>query len=125
MADSKSPPQLELPFSRAARSQRDAAQLRSDRPPLRLIRGDGEKKAERLDSRDAVVRVMIEAGADLLLRKISSDRAEDIRRRVDQIMSLFDRVDRAPELLPSLKKRLDELEALMRETRTLRATKSK
>src|SRR5215471_17695637 len=76
-------------------------------------------------SPDAVVRVLIEAGADLLLRKISSQRAEEIRRRVDTVMGLFDRVDGSPQLIPALKRRLDELESLMRETRGLRAGRSR
>ncbi len=115
--------QLEFFFERLPeRSGPPAVQAR---PPLRLIRGVGTKSPERLDSRDAVVRVLIEAGADLLLRRISSQRAEEIRRRVDKVMALFDRVDRSPELIPSLKRRLDELEALMRETRGWRTIRAR
>jgi hypothetical protein len=117
--------QLELPLDRAISSCGSPDAAAALRPPLRLIKGSGAKKPERLDSRDAVVRVLIEAGADLLLRRISSQRAEEIRRRVDAVMGLFDRVDGAPQLIPALKRRLDELEALMRETRGLRAGRSR
>ncbi|WP_225412946.1 hypothetical protein [Stigmatella hybrida] len=90
-------------------------------PNLRVIRGEGQKRPpEPLTSRDAVARVLIEAGADLLLRNISSARAEEIERQVDQVLELFDRVDSAPVLLPVLRRHLDELEALMRETRARR-----
>jgi len=117
--------QLELRLDRATHSCGSPDAPAALRPPLRLIKGSGAKEPERLDSRDAVVRVLIEAGADLLLRRISSQRAEEIRRRVDVVMGLFDRVDGSPQLIPALKKRLDELEALMRETRGLRAGRSR
>jgi hypothetical protein len=70
-----------------------------------------------LDSRDAVARVLIEAGADLLLKRISPARAEYIEERVEAVLALFDRVDRDPAVLVELKGKLAELEALMRETR--------
>jgi thioredoxin-like negative regulator of GroEL len=92
---------------------------------MRLVRGLGQKKPEALTSRQAVVRVLIEAAADLLLRRISSERAEEIRVRVDQLLQLFDRVDRSPQLVPALRRRLDELEALMRETRRLQTRRAK
>ncbi len=118
--------QLELPFKGSPLPKREGRASESElRPLLRLIHGSGAKQPPSLDSRDAVVRVLIGAGADLLLRRISSERAEEIRRRVERIMSLFDRVDESPELLPSLKRRLDELEGLMRETRGLQAGRSR
>jgi hypothetical protein len=90
-------------------------------PALRVIRGEGKRRPpEPLTSRDAVARVLIEAGADLLLRHISPARAEEIERQVDQVLELFDRVDSAPVLMPVLRRHLDELEALMRETRARR-----
>jgi hypothetical protein len=93
----------------------------SSGPNLRVIRGEGQRRPpEPLTSRDAVARVLIEAGADLLLRHISPARAEEIERQVDQVLELFDRVDSAPVLLPVLRRHLDELEGLMRETRTRR-----
>lgn len=67
-----------------------------------------------------MVRVLVEAGADLLLRRISVERAEEIEANVERILDLFDQVDRAPELMPELKRRLDELEGLMTETRAVR-----
>jgi len=89
-------------------------------PKLRVIEGLGQKKEDPLDSRDAVARVLIEAGADMLLRRISCERAEEIERLVDEVLSLFDRVEQTPILQPVLARKLDELEALVRETREVR-----
>jgi hypothetical protein len=94
----------------------------STAPRLKLIQGLGQKKkSESLVSRDAVARCLIEAGTDLLLRRISPDRAEVIEGQVDEILSLFDRVDDNRLLFPVLQRKLDELEALMNETRNVRA----
>ena len=41
-------------------------------------------------------------------------------KEVDEILSLFDRVDQNPILMPVLKRKLDELESLVRETREKR-----
>lgn len=122
--------QLELPFdvtgtppraSAAPAPKRDVSE--HIRHGLRVIQGGGQKKqAESLTSRDAVVRVLIETGADLLLRRISPARAEEIERRVDRVLSLFDRVDANPILMSVLQRELDELESLMGETRDLRRT---
>ncbi|HZI11877.1 MAG TPA: hypothetical protein VE153_15945 [Myxococcus sp.] len=92
-------------------------------PGLRVIRGEGQRTQEPLASRDAVARVLMEAGADLLLRRISPARAGEIERQVDRVLDLFDRVDAAPVLMPVLKRHLDALEALMRETRQVRAAR--
>ncbi|MDX2012789.1 MAG: hypothetical protein SFW67_21500 [Myxococcaceae bacterium] len=103
-----------------SRMKKDDRQLDlplSERPKLRVINGLGQKQHEALADRDAVARVLIEAGADLLLRRISSERAEAIERDVDEVLSLFDKVDRNPLLMPVLKKKLDALEQLVRETR--------
>ena len=117
-----SPRQLELAFNGSPRCPSEEEPTPSEqRRTLRLVRGNGRRQPERLDSRDAVIRVLIEAGADLLLRRISSQRADEIQQRVERIMSLFERVDHSPGLIPSLNRRLDELEALMRETRGLKA----
>ena len=94
-------------------------------PKLRVIQGLGQKKPDPLTSRDAVARVLIEAGADLLLRRISPARAEAIETEVEEILALFDRVDREPAKLAELSKRLDELEALMRETRERRVHRAR
>lgn len=96
----------------------------SERLPggLRIIEGGGQRRQdEPLVSRDAVARVLMEAGVDLLLRRISTARAAEIERKVDRVLDLFDRVDVAPLLMPVLQRHLDELEALMRETRQVRA----
>ncbi|HSP77227.1 MAG TPA: hypothetical protein VLQ93_01765 [Myxococcaceae bacterium] len=91
---------------------------------MRVIQGGGQRRQdEPLASRDAVARVLMEAGVDLLLRRISSARAEEIERKVDRVLDLFDRVDAAPVLEPVLRRHLDELEALMRETRQVRAAR--
>lgn len=86
-------------------------------PKLRVIQGLGQRQQEPLADRDAVARVLIEAGADMLLRRISPERAEAIEKEVDEILNLFDRVDKNPILMPVLKRKLDELEGLVRETR--------
>ncbi len=89
---------------------------------LRVIQGGGQRRQdEPLVSRDAVARVLMEAGVDLILRRITPARAAEIERRVDRILDLFDRVDAAPLLMPVLQRHLDELEVLMRETRQVRA----
>ncbi|WP_369946310.1 hypothetical protein [Vitiosangium sp. GDMCC 1.1324] len=96
----------------------------SERLPggLRVIQGGGQRRQdEPLVSRDAVARVLMEAGVDLLLRRITPLRAAEIERKVDRVLDLFDRVDAAPLLMPVLQRHLDELEALMRETRQVRA----
>ena len=82
------------------------------RPKLQLIAGEGKRVRERLSSREAVVRVLVEAGADLLLRRISPERAGAIQRGVDQVLALFDAVDSTPALLPLLRKEIDALEEL-------------
>lgn len=95
-------------------------------PKLKVIRGLGQRRPdERLKSRDAVARVLVEAGADLLLRRISVERAEVIEREVDEILALFDAIDRHPALMPKLEQRLDGLEGLMRETRQARPARRK
>lgn len=91
-------------------------------PRLRVIQGEGQRKREKLGSRDAVVRVLLEAGADLLLRRISPERAGEIERRVDRVLHLFDQVDDQPLLMSVLQRQLDDLEALMRETREMQAS---
>ncbi|HEX8819674.1 MAG TPA: hypothetical protein VF794_07130 [Archangium sp.] len=89
---------------------------------LRVINGGGQRRQdEPLVSRDAVARALMEAGVDLLLRRISPARAAEIEVKVDRVLDLFDRVDAAPVLMPVLRKHLDELEALMRETREVRS----
>lgn len=104
-------------------AKRDDRQLEfplSEAPKLRVIQGLGQKQQEPLASRDAVARVLIEAGADLLLRRISPERAEAIEHEVDEILRLFDMVDDNRLLFPVLQRKLDALEVLMRETREKR-----
>jgi hypothetical protein len=112
------PEQFELPLFGAAPPSPSTA-----RPGLRLIHGQGQRTQEPLGSRDAVVRVLIEAGADMLLRRISPERAEEIEKKVDRVLRLFDQVDATPGLMPVLQRQLDDLEALMRETRERRTVR--
>ena len=86
---------------------------------LRLLRGGNRRAEERLNSRDTVIRILIESGADLLLRRISAARAREIQRAVDEILLLFDQVDASPERIPLLRKQLDALERLMNDTRAM------
>jgi hypothetical protein len=113
------PTQLELPLTprRARAAEPDKPSAPAGPSFLRVIQGGGERTHEPLTSRDAVVRVLVEAGADLLLRRISPERAQAIEQEVNEILDLFDRVDATPGLLPVLRRRLDELEGLMGETR--------
>lgn len=123
-AEGKFPSGLASVFSDAMTRRDDDRQLNlplDSKPRLKVIQGLGQKKQESLASRDAVARVLIEAGADLLLRRISPERAEAIEAEVDEILRLFDAVDRNPLVMPVLQRKLDELESLMRETRERRA----
>ncbi len=94
-------------------------------PRLKVINGLGQKKIEPLSNRDAVARVLIEAGADMLLRRISTARAEAIEEEVEAALALFDRVDAEPHLMAELQRKLDGLEELMRETRERRVTRAR
>lgn len=107
-------------------TKRDERQLKLPlMPKLRVIDGLGQRKPEPLASRDDVARVLIGAGADLLLRRISSERAEELEAHVEEILRLFDRVDRQPILMPVLAKKLDALEGLVRESREKRLKRRK
>jgi hypothetical protein len=104
-------------------AKRDDRQLEfklGEQPKLRVIQGLGQKQQQPLLSRDDVARVLIEAGADMLLRRISPERAEAIEQEVDEILKLFDMVDDNRLLMPVLQRKLDALEQLMRETREKR-----
>ncbi len=119
---SQGPEQLEFSFEPvvAAALGELSQRVPARRPELRVIEGGGARVYEKSGSRDAVVRVRVEAGADLLLRRITPERAEHIERSVSGILELFDRVDAAPSLMPVLQRQLDELESLMRDTRAHR-----
>lgn len=93
----------------------DTQGARPARPALRVIEGGGERREDPLDSRDAVARLLLASGVDLLLRRISPARAEALEREVNEVLDLFDHVDRLPALQPLLEQRLDALEALARE----------
>ncbi len=74
-------------------------------------------------SRNDVALALIGAGADLLLQRISTARAEEIERRVNEILRLFDLVDENPLLFPVLQRRLDSLETLVRESADIAASR--
>jgi len=112
MSDERGVPgQMEFPL---------AAQTAARRPALRVIAGGGQRKEEPLTSRDAVARVLLATGADMLLRRISPERAEEVEQQVERVLNLFDLVDARPELMPRLEAGLQVLEGLVRETRTFR-----
>jgi hypothetical protein len=85
-------------------------------PRLKVIDGLGQKKALALTNRDAVARVLIGAGADLLLRRISPARAEAIEGLVDEVLGLFDAAERDRSRFAELAEKLNELEELVRES---------
>lgn len=82
---------------------------------LRVIKGEGQKRVEALQSRDDVARVLVGAACDLMLRRITPDRAHEIQRRVDRIMRLFERVPKDPVATALLRRELDELEGIYRD----------
>src|SRR5512132_1584275 len=82
---------------------------------LRVIQGEGRGRDPTLRSRDDVVRLLVDSAADLLLKRISPERAHEIQRRVDRIMRLFDRFNAEPLVLPILRRELDDLEQIWRE----------
>ncbi len=111
--------QLELPIgARPAVREPAPAPITAAAPRgLRVIRGEGKRRDETLRDRNDVTRVLVGAAADLLLKRISPDRAQELARRVAKIMRLFDRVDDEPALMLLLRKELDDLEAIVREGR--------
>lgn len=119
-AQAASAPAVAAPPAPPVRAQATPAAPPAKASFLRVIQGGGERTREQLTSRDAVIRVLVEAGADLLLRRISPERAQTIEQDVNEILDLFDRVDATPALMPVLRRKLDELEALMGETRDRR-----
>jgi hypothetical protein len=82
---------------------------------LRVIKGEGQGRDETLHTRDDVVRLLVSSAADLLLKRISTERAHEIELRVNRIMRLFDRLDDDPIAMPLLRRELDDLEAIWRE----------
>lgn len=114
------PRQLELPLSgkQEALPERSATRVvpRDEAPRrLRLIQGEGRGRSEKLHSRDDLARVLVGAAGDMLLKRISAPRGNEIQRRVEKLLGLFDRVDDEPALEPLLRRELDLLEAMLRE----------
>lgn len=82
---------------------------------FRVIKGEGQKREETLHSRDDVVRLLVGTACDVMLKRISPDRAHEIQRRVDRIMRLFDRVPADPVATALLRRELDDLEGVYRD----------
>ena len=120
----KPPRQLELPLTGRVEQAEPMQAERSvprEAPPaprsLRLIQGEGKARNEKLKSRDDLARVLVGAAGDMLLKRISAPRANEITRRVEKLLALFDRVDDEPMLEPVLRRELDVLEDLLRDSR--------
>jgi hypothetical protein len=94
------------------------------RPALRVIQGEGQGREVKVRSRTDLAGVLVGAAGDLLLHRISSLRAQEIERKVDKLMVLFDRVDQHPLLQRVLQRELDDLEALVRESAERRPMKA-
>lgn len=112
--------QLELPLRVPARPPEAPAPppRTAPAPPsraFRVIQGENARRDETLRSRDDVARLLVAAAADMLLRRITPDRAHALEERVERVMRLFERVDAQPILMPILRRELDELEAIWRE----------
>ncbi len=82
-------------------------------PRLKVISGLGQKKAEPLDNRDAVARLLAQTGAALLLKHVSPERAETINDLVEEVLVLFERVETEPMFVKVLERKLGELESLV------------
>lgn len=94
-------------------SAREQAQARG----LRLIRGGAEGRDETLRDRNDLARLLAASAADLLLRRISTVRANEIETRVNRALWLLDRARTEPLARPILRRELDQLEAIWREGR--------
>jgi hypothetical protein len=90
--------------------------------PFRVIKGEGQGRDETLRSRDDVARLLVAAAADMMLKRISVERADEIQRRVNRVMRLFDKVDQDPVVMALLRRELDDLEAIWREGQRKRKT---
>jgi hypothetical protein len=88
----------------------------SEPPRLRLVQGEGQGRAVQLNDRSDLASVLVGTAADLLLKRITSVRAHAIEQKVERLMSLFDRVDSEPMLKRMLRRELNDLEALVRES---------
>lgn len=113
--DKKKGRQLELPID-APRSPPGPRPVAAPaQRSFRVIKGEGKKRSETLKTRDEVVRLLCAAAADVMLHRLTPDRGNEIQKRVDKIMRLFDRP--ADDLVARelLRRELDELEKVYRE----------
>jgi hypothetical protein len=121
----KPPRQLELILTTAPGGPAEGERREAPRAPaaprqLRLLKGEGRGRDATLRSRDDLARVLVGAAGDMLLKRISAPRAHEIQAQVERLLALFDRVDREPLLEPVLRRELDGLEALLRESKPKR-----
>lgn len=87
-----------------------------ERRAFRVIRGEGRGRDETLRTRDDVARLMMASAADMMLHRISPERAYEIEEQVERVMRLFDK-PRSAIIDSQLRLELDDLEALWREGR--------
>lgn len=123
IAMDRPPRQLELPLPgksegpEAKEEKRNVVRAPAAPFQLRVIEGEGRGRSTRLESRDDLARVLVGAAGDMLLKRISAPRGHEIQKRVDRLLALFDRVDREPLLERVLRRELDALEELLRESK--------
>jgi len=120
------PKQLELPLQGRKPPEAPPAPGERPAPPartLRVIEGGRQRRKETLETRNDVARLLVAAAADMLLHRITSDRAHEIQVRVERVQRLFERCQGDPILLPILRRELDELEALWRESQDKRRSR--
>jgi hypothetical protein len=115
--------QMLLPFgpARAGAKQAPAAQpARAVRghSHLRVISGENQGRETALRSRDDVARLLMRSAADVLLRRISSARANAIQKKVDRVFGLFDASAVDPAAAGLLRRELDALEEMARRRRS-------
>lgn len=116
--DPRKAKQLELPLkglSTNFRPQPPVTAPSTSRKVFRVIRGEGRKRDETLRSRDDVARLLVASAANMMLQRMSTERAHEIQARVDRVMHLFDLVERDPLAARFLRHELDELEKVWKE----------
>lgn len=107
--------QLELPIAPSAPREPAIPPVTAPaQRAFRIIKGEGKKRDETLRTRNDVARLLVASAADVMLRRISVDRAHEIETKVERVMKLFDRAD-DPLVQLLLRRELDQLEALWRE----------
>ncbi len=111
--DPRKAKQLKLPLKGLSTNSRPLPPVTappSSRKAFRVVRGEGQKRDETLYSRDDVARLLVASAANMMLQRMSTERAHEIQARVDRVMHLFDLVERDPLAARLLRHELDELE---------------